>query len=102
MNFMKSIKCFNPHHRWQQSRTSWPLKHVIGNSFHHMYLTGGLWEVTVKSIKYHLRRTLGAQVATYDELCTLLTEIEACLNSRPLCALSDDPFNPTYLSPGLF
>jgi len=51
---------------------------------------------------HHLRRTLGAQTATYEELCTLLAEIEACLNSRPLYALSDDPFNPTYLSPGHF
>jgi len=59
---------------------------------------GGLWEAAVKSMKYHLRRTLGSQVATYKELCTLLAEIEACLNSRPLCALSDDPFNPTYVS----
>ena len=63
---------------------------------------GGLWEAAVKSMKYHLRRTLGSRVATYEELSTLLTEIEACLNSRPLCALSDDPFNPTYLSPGHF
>jgi len=53
-------------------------------------------------MKYHLRRTLGSQVATYEELCILLAQIEACLNSRPLCALSDDPFNPTYLSPGHF
>jgi len=53
-------------------------------------------------MKYHLRRKLGAHVATYEEMCTLLVEIEACLNSRPLCALSDDPFNPTYLSPGHF
>jgi len=61
---------------------------------------GGLWEAAVKSMKYHLTRTLGSHVATYEELCTLLTEIEACRNSRPLCALSDDPFNPTYMSPG--
>jgi len=63
---------------------------------------GGLWEAAVKSMKYHLRRTLGSQTATYEELCTFLAEIEACLNSRQLCALSDDPFNPTYLSLGHF
>jgi len=32
-------KCFNPLHRWQQYRTSWPLKDANGNSFHHMDLT---------------------------------------------------------------
>jgi len=32
---------------------------------------GGLWEAAVKSIKYHLRRTLGSHVVTYEELCTL-------------------------------
>jgi len=52
---------------------------------------GGLWEAAVKSIKYHLRRTLGFHVATYEELCTLLSEIEACVNSRPLCALCTLP-----------
>jgi len=45
---------------------------------------GGLWEAAVKSMKYHLWRTLGSNIATYEELCTLLSEIEACLNSRPL------------------
>jgi len=63
---------------------------------------GGLLEAAVKSMKYHLRRTLGSQVGTYEELCTLLAEIESCLNSKTLCALSDDPFNPTYLSLGHF
>ena len=52
----------------------------------------------MKSTKYHLRRTLGSQVATYEVLCILLAEIEACLNTRTLCSLSDDPFNPNYLS----
>jgi transposase InsO family protein len=40
---------------------------------------GGLWEAAVKSMKYHLRRTVGTQIATYEELGTLLSEIEACL-----------------------
>ena len=53
-------------------------------------------------MKYHLRRTLGSQVATYEELCTLLAEIGACLIFRTQCSLSDDPFNPTYWSPGHF
>lgn len=63
---------------------------------------GGLWEAAVKSMKFHLRRTLASHLATYEELYTLLTEIEACLNSRPLCSLSNDPHGYTYLSPGHF
>jgi hypothetical protein len=53
-------------------------------------------------MKYHLWWTQSAQIATCEQLCTLLAEIEACLKSRPLCALSNDPHNPTYLSPGHF
>jgi hypothetical protein len=59
---------------------------------------GGLWEAAVKSTKYHLRKTLGSHIATYVELA----EIEAYLNSRPLCTFSDNPFNQTHLSPGHF
>jgi hypothetical protein len=53
-------------------------------------------------MKHHLRRTLGSHIATYEELQTLLIEIEACLNSRPLVVKSEDPLNPSYLSPGHF
>jgi hypothetical protein len=60
----------------------------------------GLWDAAVKFMKRHLRRTLGAHIATCKELCTLLAEIEVCLNSKPLCALSNDPHNSTHLSPG--
>jgi len=63
---------------------------------------GGLCEAVEKSVKYHLPRTLGSHFATYEVLCNLLAEIEACLNSRSLCALTCDPFNPTYLSAGHF
>jgi hypothetical protein len=67
----------------------------------HGHHFGGLWEAAVTSMKYHLR-THGSHIATYEELSTLLAEIQACVNSRTLCNLSSDRFNPTYLSPGHF
>ncbi|XP_029165881.1 uncharacterized protein LOC114936752, partial [Nylanderia fulva] len=63
---------------------------------------GGKWEAGVKSVKFHLRRVLGDARLTYEELTTLLVQIEAILNSRPLTALSDDPSDSTALTPGHF
>lgn len=63
---------------------------------------GGLWEAAVKSMKYHLKRVLGEQKLTYEQFTTLLTQIEACLNSRPLCPLSEDVEDLDYLTPGHF
>jgi len=61
---------------------------------------GGLWEAVVKSTKYHLRRVLGDTILTFEEMTTLLAQIEACLNSRPLSALTDDPEDLAALTPG--
>ncbi|XP_029663034.1 uncharacterized protein LOC115235400 [Formica exsecta] len=63
---------------------------------------GGLWEAAVKSFKHHLRRVLGESTLTYEEMSTLLAQIEACLNSRPLQAMSDDPDDLAALTPGHF
>jgi len=63
---------------------------------------GGLWEAGVKSLKYHWKRTVGKELLTFEEFSTLLTQVEACLNSRPLIALSSEPNDPSYLSPGHF
>lgn len=52
---------------------------------------GGKWEAGVKSVKHHLKRVVGNQLLTYEAMITILTQIEAILNSRPLCALTDDP-----------
>ncbi|XP_058449018.1 uncharacterized protein LOC131428978 [Malaya genurostris] len=39
---------------------------------------------------------------TYEEMSTLLVQIEAILNSRPLCPQSDDPLDYDALSPAHF
>ncbi len=63
---------------------------------------GGIWEAAVKSTKTHLRRVLGEVKLTYEELSTLLAQIESCLNSRPLASLVDDDDGIEALTPGHF
>lgn len=63
---------------------------------------GGLWEVAVKSIKDHLRKTLGNAALTYDEMNTILVRIEACLNSRLITPLPSDPSDLKVLTPRHF
>ena len=63
---------------------------------------GGLWEIGVKSVKHHLRRAIGEHTLTYEEMSTLLCQIEACLNSRPLYQISNDPNDLNPLTPGHF
>lgn len=63
---------------------------------------GGLWEAGIKSAKFHLKRAIGTQVLTFEELTTLLTRVEGILNSRPLTPLSSDPSEIDCLTPGHF
>ncbi|XP_072398237.1 uncharacterized protein [Diabrotica undecimpunctata] len=63
---------------------------------------GGIWEAAIKSCKYHLVRMMGNNIFTFEELTTILAPIEAVLNSRPLCPLSDSPNDFSFLTPAHF
>jgi hypothetical protein len=60
---------------------------------------GGLWESGVKSAKHHLRRVLGNHMLTFEELSTMLCQVEQILNSRPLTALPDAPDDQLAITP---
>ncbi|XP_063545735.1 uncharacterized protein LOC134753726 [Cydia strobilella] len=63
---------------------------------------GGLWEAGIKSTKYHIKRVIGESTLTFEEMATLLSQIEACLNSRPISVVPNDPNEPNPLTPGHF
>ncbi|GFW79082.1 integrase catalytic domain-containing protein [Trichonephila clavipes] len=63
---------------------------------------GGLWEANIKSLKYHFKRVAGNSKFSYEELLTLITQIEAILNSRPLTPLSSDVDDLEVLTPAHF
>ena len=63
---------------------------------------GGIWEDCVKSMKTHLRRFISNTRLTFEEFTTVLSQIEACLNSRPLSPMPNDDDGIEALTPGHF
>jgi len=62
----------------------------------------GLWEAGIMSMKHHMCRVIGNVCISFEEMSTILTQIAACLNSRPLCHIPSGTNDPQALTPGHF
>ena len=60
---------------------------------------GGTWERMIRSVREILDGVLGSQSVDDDGLHTLLCEIEAIVNSRPISAVSSDACDILPISP---
>lgn len=58
----------------------------------------------IQSMKRCLKKTIGKAKLTHDELSTVLTEVEAIFNSRPLSYMSsedlEEPLTPSHMLTG--
>ncbi len=61
---------------------------------------GGFYERLVGMVKKGLKKALGKKLATCDHLHTLMTEVEAVLNSRPLVYVGTELEDQVALTPG--
>ena len=60
---------------------------------------GGFYERLIGITKTTLKKTLGRALLTLDELVTVLTEVEAVVNDRPMTYLTSDSDNLDPLTP---
>ena len=63
---------------------------------------GGAWERLIGVFKRHLSHSLTGDALRYDTFVTVMTEIEAIMNRRPLTKLSTDPKDLSPLTPAHF
>ena len=62
---------------------------------------GGFYERLVRSVKLALKKTLGKAFLSFEELQTILCDVELSINSRPLTYQNEDdldtPLTPNHL-----
>lgn len=108
-NFVGAVEIMSENHRLAMMATEIEYSELLANDGVTWHFSppsaphfNGLAEAGVRSTKYHLRRIVGSHYLTYEELYTVLCQIEAVLNSRPISALTDEFSDFTVLTPGHF
>lgn len=101
MENLEAIKDEDAHHtkicsELMKNKIKWHFSPPGGPHFN------GLAEAAVKTVKFYLKRTMTDVKLTFEELSTLLCQIESCVNSRPICKLSSDPNDLDVLTPSHF
>ncbi|KRY47805.1 hypothetical protein T03_15691 [Trichinella britovi] len=90
---------------WQSIDMDRVQRELVGHRIHWKFIPdrspwmSGYWERLVRSVKESLRKVLGQALLDDCELQTILCEVEACLNARPLTFVNDGPGDPQPLSP---
>lgn len=79
-----------------EATIKWALNPPLGPHF------GGIHESIVKSMKRALPKTFENILLNDEELQTVISNVEAFLNTRPLTYSSSDPQDPVPLTPGHF
>ena len=79
----------------QQKNIEWIFHPPTASNF------GGIWEREIRTVKKVLNALLLEQriKLSDDNLSTLMCEVEAIMNQRPLTTVSDDPLDPQPLTP---
>ncbi|GBN51557.1 hypothetical protein AVEN_245781-1, partial [Araneus ventricosus] len=63
---------------------------------------GGWWERLIHTTKNLLVRVLGQASVNYEELLTILCDVESVINCRPLTCISNDSEDLLPLTPSMF
>ena len=78
-----------------QCNTKWTFNPPAGS--HH----GGVWERCIRTVRKVLRAITKEQVLDDESLTTVMCEVEAIVNGRPITKVSDDPRDLEPLTPRL-
>jgi len=71
-------------------------EHLVSNNIRHVKIplyaawAGSAWERMIRTLKSALHKAVGRRHLCYFQLITLLSDLENCINSRPLTYLNND------------